>query len=199
MEQRLFAKGILTAGGAGAVLATAARVRAALGFTAKLGGAGKSLGALKLVLGGTVLVASITAVAPVLRQEQSTPKPVQRSAQPRVHIPVVDPSSASVRPPESSGIYQARSAQTTSDRDNLVAPERRLPAHRSALAVSPDTLARENALLIKASQQLHAGDHTSASRLLDQYDREFPRGVLRRERDVARERLRKLKSNIAVR
>jgi hypothetical protein len=179
MERRIFVHGVMAAGSAGAVLSAAGKARAALGFAGQLA---KSLGTTKLLLGGAVLVVSAAVVAPRLAYEPSEVRAVPSSAHPsaaRGDVPVRSVAPLPV-------VVDARAVEAPSDAGT---PPPRARRRRRPQVASAGHLARENALLLEASQKLHAADVRGASRLLDQYDREFPHGLLRKERDVARQRL----------
>ena len=63
-----------------------------------------------------------------------------------------------------------------------VAADRSAPSARSA----EDRLAQEVALLARATSSLHAGQPADAMRVLDEYQRRFPKGLLTEERRAAR-------------
>ena len=62
------------------------------------------------------------------------------------------------------------------------APELPAPSARSA----PDRLAQELAFLERATSALHAGRPSNALKVLDEYQRKFPNGLLALERGAAR-------------
>ncbi|HEY5375249.1 MAG TPA: hypothetical protein VIK01_16330 [Polyangiaceae bacterium] len=62
------------------------------------------------------------------------------------------------------------------------APELSAPSARSA----PDRLAQELAFLERATSALHAGRPSNALKVLDEYQRKFPNGLLALERGAAR-------------
>lgn len=64
----------------------------------------------------------------------------------------------------------------------LLASERPSPAARPA----EDRLAQEVALLGRATSSLHAGHPAEALKVLDEYQRRFPKGLLSEERRAAR-------------
>ena len=98
-----------------------------------------------------------------------------------VPAPIVAPASAQPAPvaPAVSPVIMPIEPATPA-----VAP-RRAPAHHAhvvARAEAPtNRLAEETALLAASNAQLRDGDATRALKLLDDYDRRYPAGVLREE------------------
>jgi hypothetical protein len=167
MRDKLAAAGILsasaaTAGTAATALANAAPAKAGL---FKLLTASKLLGGGALLAAGTAVVVSLSAPA-----ERAAPRrtPTMQAAQPPAPVaPVVE-------------------APVVEEKAEPAPPPRK---HPRPSARANDTLARESALLTGAARRLHAGDLDGARRMLDEHERSFPQGVLRTERELARQRV----------
>jgi hypothetical protein len=93
---------------------------------------------------------------------------------PAVASVVATAPSAPVATPAESGALAPPPA--------AVVPELAAPSARPA----PDRLAQELAFLERATSALHAGRASSALKILDEYQRKFPNGLLALERSAAR-------------
>jgi hypothetical protein len=173
MRDKLAAAGVLSASAAvvsaGAGTATSALAHAAPVKTGlfKLLGAGKLLGSGALLVAGAAVAVSLSVPA-----ERAAPRPAPRT--------YVAPSAAPVVP-------AAEAPEPAPQLEPEQAPAQRKAPRASARAKDP--LARESALLTGAARLLHAGDLRGAARLLDEHERSFPDGVLRTERELARQRV----------
>jgi hypothetical protein len=155
----------LSALGAGGATLAAGSAQAALGTTA----------ALKLSLAGKVFLA----VSSVALLGGSAHLATTFTASPR-REPIVAPEREVARP-------AAAVAEPRVEPLPLPAPAAK---PRKARPRAPlDTLRAENELLGAAVRALNAGDTVEAERLLDEHARRHPAGVLRDERERARQRL----------
>lgn len=128
-----------------------------------------------LLVTGAVIGAGLVGGSLLLSTRQPAPPSAPRplvatvaaasSAQPSPLTPAVEPLAPGVQKPTAS-----------------VAADRSAPAARPA----EDRLAQEVALLARATSSLHAGQPADAMRVLDEYQRRFPKGLLTEERRAAR-------------
>jgi hypothetical protein len=181
VRARLAAAGALGATTAAASLA-AAQSPAAL---AKLGvfGAGKlllvSTGVIAL---GTAAVLTMSVPAPASRPAPRAQRAVVSSAAVRAAAPEVAPAEPVIEVTAPAPL-PASVLKKTPRRVNIV------EAPAPAPAPPASTLTDESALLGRAVQALHAGQHEMAKTLLEEHAQRFPDGVLARERQRARLRL----------
>jgi hypothetical protein len=96
------------------------------------------------------------------------------------------PARASVASAVATGSAVPAATERASSPVSLLpaAPASALPAPSARPA--PDRLAQEVAFLERATSALHAGRASSALKVLDEYQREFPNGLLALERSAAR-------------
>lgn len=130
-----------------------------------------------LVAGGVFFASRrppiVTSPAPA-----TSPSPAVVSSVPAPSAPAA--SSAEFAAPET-----ANSTAPRAEPESLpvpVAPERSTPSARPA----EDRLAQEVALLARATSSLHAGHPADALKVLDEYQRRFPKGLLTEERRAAK-------------
>jgi hypothetical protein len=95
-------------------------------------------------------------------------------------------SAEKVLPSAPTELAEQPAPQRSEESPSVTPP--RAPAKRRAQPRAGDSLAREVALLSRASSELHAARHAAALQALDQHARRFPDGVLSQERAAARAR-----------
>lgn len=144
----------------------------------------KASGALAgLAIIGTGAFFALRAAPPAVTAAAPTPPPVEtvnvEQAAPPAVAEVALPSAPST-PAEQPAAHDGEVSTS------LPAP--RAPSSRRAPPRAGDSLAREVALLSRASSELHAAHPAAALRALDEHARRFPDGVLSQERAAARAR-----------
>ncbi|HET8934910.1 MAG TPA: hypothetical protein VFN67_15790 [Polyangiales bacterium] len=100
-----------------------------------------------------------------------------------------DPPQLAPSPPTAPQPEAAVEAAPTIDPQPTAAPVALPPppnAKPRASAAPRDQLAREVALLSRATTALHAGDAAAALETLEEHQRKFPHGSLREERSIAK-------------
>lgn len=103
----------------------------------------------------------------------------------RHQLPAAIPSHA----PLASAVALAASAAPSAVPLTASSPVSLLPAAELPVASprpAPDRLAQEVAFLERATSALHAGRASAALKVLDEYQRKFPNGLLALERSAAR-------------
>ena len=160
-------------------------------------------GALRERLGAALLLAESSKTAPAIRPRwpfvssvvvgaglvggavyfASQHEPASANAPPAVATAVTAPSSA--MPATSAAELPSPEAPKPAV---LVPPDRPTSADRPTPSAHPtdDRLAQEVALLARATSSLHAGRPADALKVLDEYQRRFPKGLLAEERRAAR-------------
>jgi hypothetical protein len=100
------------------------------------------------------------------------------------------PATRSAPPPQPPMAASKDSAPTSqlpvSNLQAVTASPPRVATHPKSHARPDDRLARELALLSRATSALHAGDAAGALKTLDEHQRTFPNGLLSEERRAAK-------------